>query len=85
MEWNDNFVAAVNGSLFCSVAGQFTVVPKIMLQVNAVDFAFEFPVKLFATAILALVGGVLGVLGKDLYADYIRPRLVKRKLLKPKQ
>jgi hypothetical protein len=82
MEWNDNFTAFTTGGSFGAIGGVYLDVPGIFLQLNPANFAMEFPVKLVATILLAFVGGVAGLLGKDWYQYNFRPWLQKRKILK---
>jgi hypothetical protein len=82
MEWNDNMTAFTAGGSFGAIGGIAMDVPNIIMQLNPAQFAMEFPVRLVATIMLAFLGGVAGLLGKDWYQYNVRPWLKKRKILK---
>lgn len=60
--------------------GGFTVggvsgVKIFMLQMNPFSFPAEFALKLIGTIILSCVGGVFGMLARDAYTHWIKPKI----------
>jgi hypothetical protein len=85
----DKAVAAAGGATF-TIGGSHSIltssitdVPIQLLQITGSQFAFEMMFKIFAAIILAIVGGVFGLLGKDLYVYAIKPFFIKK--FKPKK
>lgn len=60
--------------------GGFTVggvsgVKIFMLQMNPFSFPAEFALKLIGTIILSCVGGVFGMMARDAYTHWIKPKI----------
>ena len=52
-------------------------VPLELLRITGGQFAFEIMLKSFATIILAIFGGIFGMLAKDIYSNLIKPKIFK--------
>jgi len=60
--------------------GGFTVggvsgIKIFLLQMNPMSFPTEFALKLIGTVILSCVGGIFGMLARDLYTHWIKPKI----------
>lgn len=77
----DKAVAVAGGAVF-TVGGSHSIftqtitdAPWYLIQITGSQFAFEMMFKIFAAIILAIVGGVFGLLGKDVYLYIIKPKI----------
>jgi hypothetical protein len=80
-EQANNLAAASGGAVF-TVGGNHSIwterisdVPFELIQITGSQFAFEMMFKIFAAIVLAIVGGVFGLLGKDFYVYIIKPKI----------
>ncbi len=68
--YNDNTAAMLGGGLF---GGTFSM--KVWALQITTSFPTEIAMKVCATIILSCVGGVFGLLAKDVYVHLIKPRI----------
>jgi CDP-diglyceride synthetase len=77
---NDN-IASFLGGAFLSIVGHANYLMKVSwyLRVNghAHELAMEWSIKIIGTLILGVIGGVAGLLAKDIYAG-IKRRFKKK-------
>lgn len=69
----DNLTAIGSGGLVGMFSG-FKI-----LGVPVSNWYIEFPLKLGGTIILSAVGALVGLVVKDVYLNYIKPYLFKKK------
>lgn len=79
---NENLTGFASGSFIGVLSGFALEIPDILIKINPVEFAMEFPVRLIATMLLAFLGGVAGLIGKDWYTYNFKPWLKRKKILK---
>ena len=66
-DYGTSFIGGFLLSIFGNVSWIWSMQLMPMSSQDAMLYALSFALKIFATLILGMIGGVAGLLGKDLY------------------
>lgn len=70
----NEMIAGFCGGASFGVAGGLTLFP---LDMTGFIFPLEFALKIFGTIMLASIGGIFGMLARDIYTYYLKPKIKK--------
>ena len=81
--FTDKIVAAICGGMFAFIPNfdfvkdHIVDIPNYILNITGGQFAADVALRVVATAIPAIIGGVFGLAGKDVYVYSIKPFFIK--------